>query len=100
MIVVFIHICIHLFTNNRTQQCHHVIPIIFFEGSSSTYDQSNFQNNYGNLADDHNLNVLDVNLSLTRAEEQSNIDQTVMKLSDNQDEQDDAGPYKWTEVET
>jgi hypothetical protein len=31
MIVVFIHIRIHMFTNNRTQQCHHVISIIFLE---------------------------------------------------------------------
>jgi hypothetical protein len=39
-------------------------------------------------------------LSLTRAEEQSNIDQTVMKLSDDQDEQDDDGLYDLSEVET
>jgi hypothetical protein len=39
-------------------------------------------------------------LSLTRAEEQSNIDQTVMELSDDQDEQDDDGLYDLSEVET
>jgi hypothetical protein len=45
-------------------------------------------------------------LSLSRTEEQStvggssNVDPTLMKLSDNQDEQDDCGPYYWTEVET
>jgi hypothetical protein len=99
MIVVFIHICIHLFTNNRTQQCYHVISIIFFGGSSSTYDQSNFQENCTNLTDDCNLNVLDVNLSLARAEKQKNIDPTVMELSDDQDEQDDTGPYDSSEIE-
>jgi hypothetical protein len=41
----------------------------FFGGSSSTYDQLNFQQNCGNLADDRNLNVLDVDLSLAEAEE-------------------------------
>jgi hypothetical protein len=65
----------------------------FYRDSNSTYDQSNFQENYGNLANDRNLNVLDVNFGLSRAEEQSNIDLTVMKLSDDQDEQDDIGPY-------
>jgi hypothetical protein len=48
-------------------------------------------------------------LSLDRAEEQnnigcsSNIDPTVMKLSDDHDdqgEQDDAGLHDWSEVET
>jgi hypothetical protein len=43
-------------------------------------------------------------LSLSRAEEQSNIgssnniDPMVMELSDDQDKQDDAGPYDWSEV--
>jgi hypothetical protein len=78
-------------------QCH---TYNFFEGSSSTYDQSNFQENCSNLADDCNLNILDVNLSLVRAEEQSNNDSTVMELSDDQDEQDDDGPYDSSEVET
>jgi hypothetical protein len=72
----------------------------FFGGSSTTYDQSNFQENCDNLADDRNLNVLDVNLSLTRAEEQSNINPTVIELSDNHDEQDDVGLYYSSEVET
>jgi hypothetical protein len=39
-------------------------------------------------------------LSLARVEEQSNIDPTVMKLSDDQDEQDDTGPYDSSKVET
>jgi hypothetical protein len=64
----------------------------FFGGSSSTYDQSNFQYNYGNLADDRNLNVFYVNLCLGRAKEQSNIggssniNPTVMELSDDHDD--------------
>jgi hypothetical protein len=59
----------------------------FFDGSSSTSDC--------NLADD-----------LGRTEEQCNIDginsvdPTVMELSDDHDEQDDGGPYYWSEVET
>jgi hypothetical protein len=81
----------------------------FFDGSSSsTYGESNFQDNYGNLVDDHNLNVFNGDLSLGRAEKQSNIggnsnvDPTVMELSDDhddQDEQDDGGPHYWSEVE-
>jgi hypothetical protein len=71
-----------------------VPPYNFFSGSSST--------SVCNLADDLNLNVFDGNLSLGRTEEQSNIDgntnvdPTVMKLSDDHDdhdEQDDDGPY-------
>jgi hypothetical protein len=67
-----------------------VPPYNFFHNSSS--------NSGCNLADD-----------LGRTEEQSNIDgsssvdPTVMKLSDDhddQDEQDDGGPYYWSEVET
>jgi hypothetical protein len=86
------------------QQPNPTVPLCytynFFGGSSSTYDQSNFQENYGNLADNRNLNVLDINLSLARAEEQSNIDQTVIELSDDQDKQDDAGLYYSSEVGT
>jgi hypothetical protein len=82
--------------NPAVPPCH---TYNFFRGSSSTYDQSNFQENRDNLADDRNLNVLDVNLNFDRAEEQSNIDPTVMELSDDQDEQDDVGPYYSSEVE-
>jgi hypothetical protein len=80
------------------QQCHY---IIFFGGSNSTSDC--------NLADDLKLNVFYGNLSLGRTKEQSNIDgsnsvdPTVMELSDDhddQDEQDDGGPYYWNEIET
>jgi hypothetical protein len=71
----------------------------FFGNSSNIYDQSNFQENCDNLADDRNLNVLDVNLSLARAEEQDNIDPTIMELRDDHDEQDDVGPYNSSEVE-
>jgi hypothetical protein len=44
-------------------------------------------------------------LCLGRTEEQStigdssNVDPTVMKLSDDQDEQDDRGPHYWSEIE-
>jgi hypothetical protein len=100
MILVFIHHpypSVYQQSNPAVPSCH---TYNFFGGSSSTYDQSNFQENCGNLADDCNLNVLDVNLSLVRAEKQSNIDLTVMELSDDQDEQDDVGPYDLSEVET
>jgi hypothetical protein len=66
--------------------------LYFFGGSSSTYEESNFQDNYGNLADDLNLNIFDGNLSLNRIEEQStidgnsNVDPTVMELNDDQDD--------------
>jgi hypothetical protein len=85
------------------------LTYILFGSSSNTYDQMNYQDNCDNLADDYNLNIFYVNLSLSRAEEQSNIgassniDPTVMKLSgdhDDQDEQDDVGPPDWSEVET
>jgi hypothetical protein len=78
-----------------------VSPYNFFGGSSSTSG--------GNLADDLNFNVFYGNLSLGRTEEQSNIDDsssvdpTVMELSDDhndQDGQDDGGPYYCSEVET
>jgi hypothetical protein len=77
-----------------------VPPYNFFDGNSSTSGY--------NLADDLNLNVFDDNLSLSRTEEQSNIDgssnvdPTVMELSDDHDDQekqDDDGPYYWSEVE-
>jgi hypothetical protein len=64
-----------------------VPPYNFFGDSSSTFGCS--------LADD-----------LGRTEEQSNIDcssnvdPTVMKLSDYHNDQDDGGPYYWSEVET
>jgi hypothetical protein len=51
--------------NPTVSLCH---TYNFFGGSSSTYNQSIFQQNCGNLADDRNLNVLDVNLSLARVE--------------------------------
>jgi hypothetical protein len=41
----------------------------FFDGSSSTYQESNFEDNCGNLGDDLNLNVFDDNLNLGRIEE-------------------------------
>jgi hypothetical protein len=78
-----------------------VPPYNFFGGNSSISGC--------NLVDDFNLNVFDGNLSLGRTEEQSNIDDnssvdpTVMELSDDhddQDEQDDGGPYYWSKVET
>jgi hypothetical protein len=53
------------------QPCH---TYNFFGGSSSTYEESNFQDNCDNLADDLNLNIFDGNLSLNRIEEQSTID--------------------------
>jgi hypothetical protein len=85
--------------------CH--IYNFFDDSNSSTYEESNFQDNYDNLVDDLNLNVFDDNLSLGRAQEQrniddnSNVDPTVMKLSDDhddQDEQDDGGPHYWSEI--
>jgi hypothetical protein len=78
-----------------------VPPYNFFGGSSSI--------SVCNLADDLNLTVFDGNLSLSRTKEKnnindsSNVDPTVMKLSDDhddQDEQDDGGPYYWSEIET
>jgi hypothetical protein len=45
-------------------------------------------------------------LSLSRVKKQNNIggsnnfDPKVIKLSDDHDEQDDVGPYDWSEVET
>jgi hypothetical protein len=89
-----------IYSNNIIyQQPNPAVPsYIFFGGSSSTSDC--------NLADDLNLNVFDGNLCLYRTKEQSNIDDnssvdpTIMKLSDDdQDEQDDGGPYYWSEVE-
>jgi hypothetical protein len=85
--------------------CH--IYNFFDDSNSSTYEESNFQDNYDNLVDDLNLNVFDDNLSLGRAQEQrniddnSNVDPTVMKLSDyhdDQDEQDNGGPHYWSEI--
>jgi hypothetical protein len=70
--------------------CH--IYNFFDDSNSSTYEESNFQDNYDNLVDDLNLNVFDDNLSLGRAQEQrniddnSNVDPTVMKLSDYHDD--------------
>jgi hypothetical protein len=78
------------------QPCH---TYNFFDGSSSTYEESNFEDNYDNLGDDLNLNVFDGNLSLGRTEEKStiggssNVDPTTMELSDDQNEQDDRGLY-------
>jgi hypothetical protein len=89
--------------NPAVTACH---TYNFFSGSNSTYEESKFQDNCGNLVDDFNLHVFDGNLSLGRAEEQSNIggssniDRTVMELSDDQDEQDDASPQYWSKVET
>jgi hypothetical protein len=42
-------------SNPAVPPCH--TYNFFGDSSSSTYDQSNFQYNYGNLADDRNLNV-------------------------------------------
>jgi hypothetical protein len=95
-------ICSHLYpavyqqSNSTVPPCH---TYIILGDSSSTYDPSNFQDNYGNLAYDSNLNIFDINLSLDRAEKQSNIDPTIIELSDDQDEQDDTGPHDWSEIE-
>jgi hypothetical protein len=89
--------------NPVIQPCH---TYNFFDSSSSTYQELNFIDNYGNLGDDLNLNIFEDNLSLGRTEEQStigcssNIDLTtsetfapIMEYSDDQEEQDDCGPY-------
>jgi hypothetical protein len=93
------------------QPCH---TYNFFDGSSSTYQESNFEDNYSNLGDDLNLNIFYGNLSLGRIEERSTIgDSSNINLTsseiiltpimeyndDDDDEQDDHGLHYWSEVE-
>jgi hypothetical protein len=83
--------------NPTVQPCH---IYNFFDVSSSTYQESKIEDNWGNLGDDLDLNVFNDNLSLGMIEEQNTIggssviDLTtsliiltpVMKLSDDQNE--------------
>jgi hypothetical protein len=82
-----------IYSNNIIyQQPKPAVPLYnFFGGSSSTTSGCNLADNIGRTEEKNNI------------DDRSNVDPTVMKLSDghdDQDEQDDGGPYYSSEEET
>jgi hypothetical protein len=82
-----------IYSNNIIyQQPNPAAPLYnFFGGSSSTTSGCNLADNIGRTEKKNNI------------DDRSNVDPTVMKLSDghdDQDEQDDGGPYYSSEEET
>jgi hypothetical protein len=82
-----------IYSNNIIyQQSNSAVPLYnFFGGSSSTTSGCNLADNIGRTEEENNI------------DDRSSVDLTVMKLSDghdDQDEQDDGGPYYSSEEET
>jgi hypothetical protein len=63
------------------------VPLYNFFGSSSSTSGCNLADDLGRTEEQSNI------------EDRSSVDPTVMELSDDHDEQDDGGPYYWSEEE-
>jgi hypothetical protein len=82
-----------IYSNNIIyQQPNPAVPLYnFFGGSSSSTSGCNLADNIGRTEEQNNI------------DDRSSVDPTIMELSDNhddQDEQDDGGPYYSNEQET
>jgi hypothetical protein len=79
-----------IYSNNIIyQQPNPAVPLYnFFGGSSSTTSDCNLADNIGRTEEQNNIDG------------RSSVDPTIMELSDDQDEQDDGGPYYSNEEKT